>query len=237
MRWAPTDALRTITPGRGEHSSSLPNRGRRTLTCSCLDSDLLCCGVWHCLRNSIHQLFVRWEHSYLNSGCPAHTPQRPHECPPAPHKGLFPHWSLTQAQKPKCPQRQTCLSLGPSVSVPTVASLEKCQCPVHGAALHPLPLSLRAGAPFRALGWPWERQQSFSSRIQTEMSETEPGKVATLSPAKPQLPARQARSCCAEGRPFPWESHPWHLHTAEPGIRHGAGNRGSFSILLLIWKM
>lgn len=166
MRWAPTDALRTITPGRGEHSSSLPNRGRRTLTCSCLDSDLLCCGVWHCLRNSIHQLFVRWEHSYLNSGCPAHTPQRPHECPPAPHKGLFPHWSLTQAQKPKCPQRQTCLSLGPSVSVPTVASLEKC--PVHGAALHPLPLSLRAGAPLQgsgvALGEAAELQQQDSHR-------------------------------------------------------------------------
>lgn len=56
--WALTDTLRTTALGRGDHSLSLPDRGRRRLTCLCLGSDLLCCAAWRCLRNSIHQLFV-----------------------------------------------------------------------------------------------------------------------------------------------------------------------------------
>lgn len=72
--------------------------------------------------------------------------------PPASRKGLLPRWSPTQAWKPKCPQRQTSLSLGPSVLVPTVASLEKRQHPADGAALQPLPLSLQAMAPLWGSG-------------------------------------------------------------------------------------
>lgn len=47
-----------------------------------------CAAGWHCVRNSIHQLSVRWEHWDLDSESPAHTPQRPRECPQL-HTGVW----------------------------------------------------------------------------------------------------------------------------------------------------
>lgn len=108
-----TDTHRAITSGTGstarpcqtEAGGDLPGPAWTATSCAV---------GWHCVRNSIHQLLVRWEHWDLGSECPAHTPQRPQERPQL-HTRV---WSPTQAQKPKCPQRQTCLSLGPSVSMP-----------------------------------------------------------------------------------------------------------------------
>lgn len=108
---------------------------------------------------------------------------------PAPHRGLSPHWSPTQAQKTKCPQRQMGLSLGPSVLVPAVTSLEKCQCPGDGAALPSLPLSLQAGAPLQGFGVAWGRQQNPVSATGFTGKVTFAGRTALPLGEPPLAPA------------------------------------------------
>lgn len=124
-----------------------------------------------------------------------HTLLKGHECPPAPHKALFPLWSPTQAQK--CPQRQTWLSLGPSASVPAVASLEKCQCPAGGAALHPLLLSWGTTP---GLWGAFERGSRASATGLTQRCHRQ----SQAGWPRCHLPSHEVLLCC----PLPGESHP-----------------------------
>lgn len=75
-----------------------------------------------------------------------------------------------------------------------------------------------------------EAEPNFRKMIYAEVLETEPGKVVTGSPAKPQLPEQQVKSllCWRDGH---WQDHHHHHHphAAELGTWHGA-------IPLLIWE-
>jgi len=142
--------------------------------------------------------------------------------------------------KSKCPQRQTFLSLGPTVLAPMVASPEKT--PVHSRWVQlrtPLPhrpastghpirfskVTLREGA-----------EPNSRKRIYTEMSETEPGEVAAIRLPSPSAQSSRRGPSVLEGQPFHGEGRcRHHLHAAEPGMGQGAGEEGdSFSTLLLI---
>lgn len=147
--------------------------------------------------------------------------QRPREGPPAPHKALFPHWSPTQAEKPQCPQRQTCFSLGPSVSVPKAASLEKHQCPADGQLCNPCP---SAGAQIQGSGvalreaaelQPWDSHRDARDRGR------QGGHTVTCQATAPGTTG-EVLLCCS----LPWESHP--LQAAEPGMRMEQGREKVF---------
>lgn len=161
------------------------------------------------MRNSIHQLSVRWEHWDLDSESPAHTPQRPRECPQL-HTRVWSHSSTEAKVSSKTDMSQLrakCLRASP----------EKCPCPGRGAALHPLPLSCQLGHLFRALGG-----LGGGSRTQLQPQ------IHTECQSQGQARWPCSHLGCREGPSQ--ESQAWPLHTAGPGTEKGL-------ILSLIWKM
>lgn len=176
-------------------------QGRRRLTWWCLHSDLLCCGLWHCVRNSS-----------LQGGSPQtwtlstqHTLLQGHMSVPSSTQGSVPTLE---------PHSSTEVKVSSKADMSQLRAKWKMPVPMDGAAL-PASWGTTSGL--------WGRQQNPASA--TGFTER----------CQRQSQARWPHNhLCWKDSPSLGEPA---LHTAGLGTRHGAGRRGNFSILLLIWNM